>query len=185
VTETECKICHKPFESDGVSTCRDCMGLNVKADSLFHDTAMVQEITPVAQTKKCRICGEDWPASPEYFYRDRGARDGFKGACKGCMSGYEAKARKKRIVASGRTVPNTLSMSQVEKARKHTAAMPGPSPKPYLITVDMSAYSKEYMAIFAYAFSQERTVEGQIKWWLRELADGGTVFMDGGEVTDA
>lgn len=176
MTETECKICKKVFESDGATTvCRDCMGLTAKTAILFNDTAMVQEITPVAATMKCRTCKAEYPATPEFWYRDRGLKSGYKSECKPCRKKMESAARRKRIEAKGKQKVQRLLSSDELYQRKMAAEN-----KPHcLITIDMSAHSKEYMAIFAYAFSQERTVESQIRWWLRELAAGRSVDMEG------
>lgn len=38
------------------------------------------------ENKKCTICKETYPSSAEYFYRDRGKKDGYATPCKKCRS---------------------------------------------------------------------------------------------------
>jgi len=36
--------------------------------------------------KRCRKCGESFPATPEFFYRQAREKDGLRAICKGCYS---------------------------------------------------------------------------------------------------
>lgn len=47
--------------------------------STSHDTTI--------QTKRCTKCGNEYPATAEYFYRDNRAKDGLKFRCKKCKGG--------------------------------------------------------------------------------------------------
>lgn len=38
-------------------------------------------------TKACRKCGKEYPATPNYFHRDRGLKGGLTHACKECRGG--------------------------------------------------------------------------------------------------
>lgn len=55
------------------------------------------------QHKKCTKCGEEKPATPEYFYERSASRDGLKVYCKQCDSSYGAayrEANKERLKES-------------------------------------------------------------------------------------
>jgi len=49
--------------------------------------------------KPCNVCGQEFPATAEYFYRDNSCKDGMKYRCKKCdiakVNEYRAKNRKK------------------------------------------------------------------------------------------
>ena len=47
-------------------------------------------------SKTCSKCGEELPATTEYFYRRPEARDGWRGHCKKCI--YRANRTKKAII---------------------------------------------------------------------------------------
>lgn len=36
-------------------------------------------------TKRCRLCGGEFPATPEHFYVRASSRDGFRNECKACL----------------------------------------------------------------------------------------------------
>jgi 5-methylcytosine-specific restriction endonuclease McrA len=44
--------------------------------------------------KKCSQCGEDKIASSEYFYRNKGYKDGIRSECKECVREYSKEYRK-------------------------------------------------------------------------------------------
>src|SRR5258708_9083924 len=46
--------------------------------------------------KRCRTCGDEFPATTEFFYRNKGCTDGLLGQCKACI-GEKAKVYRKRI----------------------------------------------------------------------------------------
>lgn len=41
--------------------------------------------TPDSTTKHCRKCGKEYPATPEYFFRDKRREDGLDRRCKWCV----------------------------------------------------------------------------------------------------
>lgn len=43
-------------------------------------------LTGDGPTKRCPKCREDFPATTEFFWGDRGAADGLYYCCKGCWS---------------------------------------------------------------------------------------------------
>lgn len=45
--------------------------------------------------KKCNICGLEYPATPEYFYRHKDAKDGLRKECKACHNKKKAEYREK------------------------------------------------------------------------------------------
>lgn len=50
-----------------------------------------------APRKKCNRCGKEYPATPEFFQRNRAARDGLINQCKSCTS----TAKPKEIIPEG------------------------------------------------------------------------------------
>jgi 5-methylcytosine-specific restriction endonuclease McrA len=38
------------------------------------------------KTKVCKKCGQEFPATKEYFYKNKGTKDKFQGVCKKCAS---------------------------------------------------------------------------------------------------
>lgn len=49
----------------------------------------------MVQKKICTQCGNSFPATPEYFYRDKGYADGLHCHCKSCRNAYNRERRKK------------------------------------------------------------------------------------------
>lgn len=47
-------------------------------------------------TKRCTKCGEEKPATPEYFHRKRARISGLRSDCKTCVSAYNAEHREER-----------------------------------------------------------------------------------------
>lgn len=43
--------------------------------------------------KKCTGCGEEKPATAEYFYREKGGKGGLRAACKDCAAAHHKKWR--------------------------------------------------------------------------------------------
>jgi hypothetical protein len=56
------------------------MTLNSQAKASAPDGPFKEE------EKLCSGCQESYPADAEFFYRDRRAKDGLRGVCKGCYS---------------------------------------------------------------------------------------------------
>jgi len=44
--------------------------------------------------KHCPRCDDDWPATPDFFFRHKGKPDGFRRECKACY--YENPSVKRR-----------------------------------------------------------------------------------------
>ena len=40
-------------------------------------------------TKVCNKCGEEKPATTEYFWKAKSCKDGLRGQCKDCMKEYK------------------------------------------------------------------------------------------------
>jgi hypothetical protein len=43
--------------------------------------------------KRCRKCGEFWPADTQFYSPDSSAKDGLHGQCKACCSDYKRAVR--------------------------------------------------------------------------------------------
>ena len=55
-------------------------------------------------TKRCSMCGEDFPATPEFFYRNRADKTGYVSKCKNChsiASGYKSRRRSVDFAVDG------------------------------------------------------------------------------------
>lgn len=68
--------------------------------------------------KKCTKCGKEFPATPEYFHRDVGTKDGLKYWCKKCTNEYVRNYYKKK-----KKVNKTFSrvkeyINEIKEARK-------------------------------------------------------------------
>ena len=50
----------------------------------------------MAELKKCSRCGQYLPATKEYFYRDRRAKDGLQRWCRECMHSYNTEWQKEK-----------------------------------------------------------------------------------------
>lgn len=45
--------------------------------------------------KRCKGCGEVWPADAEFFHRNAGGRDGLRARCRACVAEWPSqKARR-------------------------------------------------------------------------------------------
>lgn len=64
--------------------------------------------------KQCMKCGGEYPATTEYFYRDKGRKDGLKSLCKGC-----AKIAKKRWYDANRDYAIEYSSQWVKDNYEH------------------------------------------------------------------
>ncbi len=49
---------------------------------------MVWGFRVMAEMKRCSRCGKEYPATPEYFHRDRTRKSGLNTACKTCINAY-------------------------------------------------------------------------------------------------
>lgn len=54
--------------------------------SHFDDSEVVAEEAAIFGTKRCTVCGDSWPASTEFYHRDRCEDDGLKKRCRRCDS---------------------------------------------------------------------------------------------------
>jgi hypothetical protein len=52
----------------------------------------------VQVTKRCRKCGEEKPATREWFYRDAATRDGWRPWCKACSRLWVSRTRKTPVL---------------------------------------------------------------------------------------
>ena len=44
--------------------------------------------------KFCKKCGDFYPMTTEWWYRDKRSGDGFRGCCKGCYSEFPSVVRR-------------------------------------------------------------------------------------------
>lgn len=45
-------------------------------------------VAPIPATRKCKVCGEEYPLTREHFHRSKGSRHGFKPECKWCETEF-------------------------------------------------------------------------------------------------
>jgi len=74
---------------------------------------MGDALTP---TKICTRCGEEKPATREFFYRDRGQRAGLSSQCKRCVSNTERtrRVRNAKAIAAKRKAYNQAHAEQIK-----------------------------------------------------------------------
>src|SRR5690349_5443548 len=77
--------------------CIDATNINTKkhprADDRYRRSIVVDTLNPHGQNdkpllKKCSRCPNSYPATTEYFHRDRGNKDGLRNMCKKCAIAY-------------------------------------------------------------------------------------------------
>lgn len=64
--------------------------------------------TPSIPQKRCNKCGQEFPATAKYFYRDRSKRDGLRTDCRACRHKYYRtyyEANRERVLEHNRQRP--------------------------------------------------------------------------------
>lgn len=72
-------------------------------------------------TKLCDCCQKQFPATAEYFYRHRGARDGLQGVCRVCVNARRDARRKKNLPAFAEKQRQWRSNISAEKRESERA----------------------------------------------------------------
>lgn len=85
------------------------------------DESALQE--KILVTKRCTKCGEEKPATSEYFARNKNKPDGLKSECKACYRAYYV-ANAERIKARSRAYGVANSARVVERVRVWNAKNP-------------------------------------------------------------
>lgn len=92
-----------------------------------------------ANLKRCSTCGEWKPATPEFFNRDRGLRDGLNARCKQCRSRYSKQyyaANKEHERERGRAY-RAANLDKVrERSRAYRSANPDKMREYYAANAD-------------------------------------------------
>ena len=106
---------------------------------------------------ECRTCGLVVPTkeTKEHFFRDRGSPSGFAYICKNCKRQAENEYRKKK---KGLDVTTEASVT----AEAKVGALNG------RVLVDFGHRTEVLASLVSQAAENERTVEGEIMWILRQ-----------------
>lgn len=78
-------------------------------------------------TKQCKKCGSEYPATPEFFYKNKTYKDGLSGDCKTCKAAYQREyiaANPIKVAKSRKEWARNNPHKTYESKRKWTANNP-------------------------------------------------------------
>lgn len=149
-----CLLCNAPLDPDtppGRRVCDGCMGNGVESQ---------------APTQKCSKCRRVLPLTPEYWYRSTKKRTGYQSECKSCHNKVNNAARKTKR-KSPPTTPD-LPVKTYPLAGFLEEPNQQSTPDSLKISIDLSFYPELFAYLTDLATGQERSLEGQIRWILRQ-----------------
>jgi len=126
---------------------------------------------PTTKLKKCETCGKMYPPDLEHFGRANRAIDGLTKDCLKCRGKEPENAMEYERPAPAAKITNAeceemtskicLTNSGKPKAEKGEAEVK-------IITIDLTDCPEVYERIERVAAEEERTIEAQVRWWLRK-----------------
>lgn len=78
----------------------------------------------ITKTKRCYKCGREFPATPEYFYRNVTRGDGLADCCKECKKKYQREYNKKHVRLPTEIVPDLFKPSKASNEPDSTEDTP-------------------------------------------------------------
>lgn len=153
-----CALCNAPLDPDtppGRKVCDGCMGNGADA---------------YAALVGCSKCNRVLPHTAEYFYRATKKKSGFQGECKECHNKAARTNREsskkhntKAKFKPGEHGPELVSASSISKRLD-----PIWDQNSAIVTLDLSSYPDLLVYLSDLSRDQERSLEGQIRWILRQ-----------------
>ena len=112
---------------------------------------------------RCNACKMDVPLeeAEKFFSKDKWSPGGFKYKCKACAS----KALKEYQQSKKTKKKGTKKMEKPTPA----PTPPQTQTKKRTLLLEMGDLEREYRLLLEVAREEERTPEGQIRWWIRKL----------------
>ena len=172
-----CAICKVPMSgdsSDGRKLCDVCMGVS---------PASYPKAEEEPASKVCAKCKETFPLDADHWYGDRKSSTGFKSWCKPCDREnsrlLSQKNQRLKEIKPGPSVPlNAKEVRPISTPKEDYVNVTVTLPDVTRLRIDLVTaqvaidFSKhpDVLAFFAdLARDQERTIEAQIRWALRQL----------------
>jgi hypothetical protein len=117
-----CTTCHQEFpatleyfipntrnKSGICARCRTCAAEVRRLQTVARQERYTQARADVPAVKRCSICGNEYPATTEYFYGRKGTRDGLRNECQKCLEDRNRRwqdANHERVLANARRRTN-------------------------------------------------------------------------------
>lgn len=153
-----CALCNTPLDPDtppGRKVCDGCMG---------NDAGLPGTLVP------CSKCKRVFPQTAEYFYRATDKKTGFQCECKGCHNeaAHKSKKTSKKPDKKVKPKPDDPDIGLVFASSISKRLDPVFAPDPSLVTIDLSPCPGLLAYLTDLSRDQERSLEGQIRWILRQ-----------------